>query len=106
MEEVTLDLPGRDAKVEQYLNHIRLMGTAGIHHSTYYSTYAHMANGIWSSEREASRLRRRVHTSFVLMNIISAGVTHPDLRSTLNHPSLFFLWKRQGERAPNSLRSY
>jgi len=40
------------------------------------------------------------------MNIISAGVTHLDLRSTLNHPSLFLRWKRQGDRLPNSLRSY
>ena len=40
------------------------------------------------------------------MNIISAGVTQFDLRSTLNQPWLFFLWKRQGDRLPNSLRSY
>jgi mannonate dehydratase len=51
MEEVTLNLPGRDAKVEEYLRYIRLLGQAGI----YYSTYAHMANGIWSSEREPVR---------------------------------------------------
>lgn len=37
------------------------------------------------------------------MNIISAGVTQLDLRSTLNHPSRFFLWKRQGDRLPNFL---
>src|SRR3990170_133072 len=44
--------------------------------------------------------------SLGLMNIISAGVTQLDLRSSRNHPSLFFLWKRQGDRLPNSLRSY
>jgi mannonate dehydratase len=47
MEEVTLNLPGRDAKIEAYLAYIRLLGKVGIH----YSTYAHMGNGIWSSPR-------------------------------------------------------
>lgn len=47
MEEVTLNLSGRDAKIEEYLAYIRLMGKVGIH----YSTYAHMGNGIWSSPR-------------------------------------------------------
>ena len=51
MEEVTLNLPGRDAKIAEYLDYIRLLGEAGIH----YSTYAHMGNGIWSSEREETR---------------------------------------------------
>ncbi|HQH71956.1 MAG TPA: mannonate dehydratase [bacterium] len=51
MEEVTLNLPGRDAKIEEYLRYIRLMGQAGIH----YSTYAHMGNGIWSSPPETIR---------------------------------------------------
>jgi mannonate dehydratase len=51
MEEVTLNLPGRDEKIEEYLQYIRLMGEAGIH----YSTYAHMGNGIWSSQRETTR---------------------------------------------------
>ena len=47
MEEVTLNLPGRDAKIEQYKTHIRNLGKAGIP----YTTYAHMGNGIWSSTR-------------------------------------------------------
>jgi mannonate dehydratase len=51
MEEITLNLPGRDEKLAEYLDYIRLLGRAGIH----YSTYAHMANGIWSSERESVR---------------------------------------------------
>ena len=48
MPEVTLNLPGRDKKIEEYLNYIRYLGKAGIP----YSTYAHMGNGIWRSERE------------------------------------------------------
>lgn len=52
MEEVTLNLPGRDEKIKAYLAYIRLLGKVGIH----YSTYAHMGNGIWSSpQREQTR---------------------------------------------------
>jgi mannonate dehydratase len=51
MQEVTLNLPGRDEKISEYLTYIRNLGAAGIH----YSTYAHMGNGIWSSEREEIR---------------------------------------------------
>jgi len=47
VEEITLGLPGRDEKIAEYLQYIRNMGAAGIH----YSTYAHMANGIWNSGR-------------------------------------------------------
>ncbi len=46
-----LNLPGRDAKVEEYKQHIRALGKAGIP----YTTYAHMANGIWSTEPELTR---------------------------------------------------
>jgi len=51
MEEVTLNLPGRDRKIEEYLAYLRILGKAGIH----YSTYAHMGNGIWSTEPELTR---------------------------------------------------
>src|SRR5207248_11320321 len=44
MAEVTLNLPGRDQKIEEYKNYLRYLGKAGIH----YTTYAHMGNGIWS----------------------------------------------------------
>ena len=47
MPEVTLNLPGRDQKIEEYLNYIRYLGKAKVP----YSTYAHMGNGIWSSGR-------------------------------------------------------
>jgi mannonate dehydratase len=47
MPEVTLNLPGRDQKIEEYLNYIRYLGKAGVP----YSTYAHMGNGIWRSGR-------------------------------------------------------
>ncbi|MCL2058524.1 MAG: mannonate dehydratase [Oscillospiraceae bacterium] len=43
MPSVTLALEDRDEWIEKYLAHITRIGAAGIH----YSTYAHMANGIW-----------------------------------------------------------
>jgi mannonate dehydratase len=51
MPEVTLNLPGRDEKIEEYKQYLRDLAKAGI----YYTTYAHMGNGIWSSERETTR---------------------------------------------------
>jgi len=51
MPEVTLNLPGRDQKIEEYKTYLRNLGKAGI----YYTTYAHMGNGIWSSGRAAIR---------------------------------------------------
>lgn len=51
MPEVTLNLPGRDAKIEEYKQYLRNLSQAGI----YYTTYAHMGNGIWSSEQEKTR---------------------------------------------------
>ena len=51
MPEVTLNLPGRDAKIEEYKQYLRNLGKAGI----YYTTYAHMGNGIWTSGRTMVR---------------------------------------------------
>ncbi len=49
--EITLNLPGRDAKVEEFKQFIHNIGAAGIK----YNTYAHMGNGIWSSGRVKGR---------------------------------------------------
>ena len=43
-EKIVLNRPGRDEKIEQYKQHLRDLGKAGIT----YTTYAHMGNGIWS----------------------------------------------------------
>ena len=48
---ITLGLPERDAKVEEYKRHIANLGEAGIP----YTTYAHMANGVWSTPAEETR---------------------------------------------------
>jgi mannonate dehydratase len=51
IEEITLNLQGRDQKIEWLKQYIRDTGKAGIG----YITYAHMANGIWSSKPETTR---------------------------------------------------
>ncbi len=51
VDAIVLNLPGRDAKIEEYKYHIRNLGKAGIP----YTTYAHMANGIWSTYGEVTR---------------------------------------------------
>ncbi|MEJ7605477.1 MAG: mannonate dehydratase [Bryobacteraceae bacterium] len=51
IEEVVLNLPGRNEKIAWLKQYIRDTGKAGIG----YITYAHMANGIWSSKPEATR---------------------------------------------------
>ena len=50
-DAIVLNLPNRDAKIEEYKAHLRNLGRAGIP----YTTYAHMANGIWSTETEFTR---------------------------------------------------
>ena len=49
--EITLNLPGRDEKIEEFKQFIHNIGAAGV----MYNTYAHMGNGIWSSERGVGR---------------------------------------------------
>ena len=49
MEEVTLNLPGRDAKIDEYLAYLRNCAAVGV----YYTTYAHMGNGITSARVSA-----------------------------------------------------
>ncbi len=51
MPEVTLNLPGREQKIEEYKQFLRNLGKVGLR----YTTYAHMANGIWNSGREPAR---------------------------------------------------
>jgi mannonate dehydratase len=51
VDDIVLGLPGREAKIELYKKHQRNLAAAGIP----YSTYAHMANGIWSTARETTR---------------------------------------------------
>ena len=50
-DTIVLGLSGRKKKIEEYIGHLRALGKAGIP----YTTYAHMANGIWSTDREPTR---------------------------------------------------
>ncbi len=50
-DAIVLGLENRDAKIEEYKLHLRALGEADIP----YTTYAHMANGVWSSEPENTR---------------------------------------------------
>jgi mannonate dehydratase len=50
-DAIVLGLANQEAKIEEYLEHLRSLGAAGIP----YTTYAHMPNGIWSTEREPTR---------------------------------------------------
>ncbi|MGD8787721.1 MAG: mannonate dehydratase, partial [Phycisphaerales bacterium] len=49
--EIVLNLPGRDEKIEEFKQHLRALAAAGIK----YYLYAHMANGIYNTEREKAR---------------------------------------------------
>jgi mannonate dehydratase len=50
-DAIVLGLSDREEKIEEYKAHLRNLGRAGIP----YTTYAHMANGIWSTDREPTR---------------------------------------------------
>lgn len=50
-DAMVLGLEGRDQKIDQYCDHLRWLAAAGIP----YTTYAHMANGIWSTTPETCR---------------------------------------------------
>src|ERR1019366_3603010 len=49
--EIVLNLPGRDQKIEEYLNYIRYLGKAGIP----YMTYGFEGNGNWRSGTATSK---------------------------------------------------
>lgn len=50
-DAIVLNLPNRNEKVEEYKRYIRALGKAGIP----YTTYAHMANSVWSTNAETTR---------------------------------------------------
>jgi len=50
-DALVLNLPNRDEKIEEYKRYLLALGKAGIP----YTTYAHMANSVWSTEPEKTR---------------------------------------------------
>ena len=51
VEQITLNLPGRDQKIEDFCSFLRMLGAVGVH----YHTYAHMGNGIWTTGKASGR---------------------------------------------------
>jgi mannonate dehydratase len=51
VDAIVLNLENRDEKVAEYLRHIENLGKARIP----YTTYAHMANSVWSTPPESTR---------------------------------------------------
>jgi mannonate dehydratase len=49
--EITLGLPGRDEKIEEFKRNLRALAAVGIRTQL----YAHMANGVWSTPNETNR---------------------------------------------------
>jgi mannonate dehydratase len=80
-DDIVLNLPARDAKIDAYQRHLRHLAAAGIP----YATYAHMANGIWSTARETSRgasaraYDQRLAASAVATGAASGQPFHPPL---------------------------
>jgi mannonate dehydratase len=72
-DAIVLNGPGRDEKIEEYVNHLRNLGKAGIG----YTTYAHMGNGIWSTPRETTRGRASAR-AFDLAKVDTEGAGHWD----------------------------
>ena len=73
MPEVTLNLPGRDQKIEEYKQYLRNLGKAGI----FYTTYAHMGNGIWSSGRATSAAPPRASSTWPAPIKKASGTARP-----------------------------
>jgi len=84
MPEVTLNLPGRDQKIEEYKDYLRNLGKTGI----YYTTYAHMGNGIWSSGR--AEIRGASGREFDVFSPSKQGVWQgATFREPLSHGRVF-----------------
>jgi mannonate dehydratase len=79
-DAIVLNLPNRDAKVEEYKQHIRNLGKAGIP----YTTYAHMGNGIWSTKAELTR-GNATSRAFNLEKAEAGGWTGVEYKLPLTH---------------------
>ena len=96
MPEVTLNLPGRDQKIEEYKQYLRNLGKAGI----YYTTYAHMGNGIWSSGR--ATIRGASAREFDLASPDKYGVWDGKILTSRSPTAASSPRKRSGTTTPTS----
>jgi mannonate dehydratase len=84
VDAITLNLPERDAKIEEYKQHIRNLGKAGIP----YTTYAHMGNGIWSTAPEKTP-RGALGRAFDLSKAEVGHWNGREFRMPLSHDRVF-----------------
>ncbi|MHC4406053.1 MAG: mannonate dehydratase [Planctomycetota bacterium] len=78
MEEVTLNLPNRDKKIDEYIRYLHNVHEAGLT----YTTYAHMGNGIWST---GSALVRGARARVFDLSEAKEGVWRKVFRGPLTH---------------------
>ena len=83
-DAIVLNLPDRDRKIELYLKHLEYLGKAGIP----YTTYAHMGNGIWSTEPEFTRGRAKAR-AFDLSKATEGWWFDQKYSSPLSHGRIF-----------------
>ena len=79
-DALVLNLPNRDEKVEQYKRYIRDLGKAEIP----YTTYAHMANGVWSTAPAQTRGGAPAR-AFDLAKAEEEGQTRRGYKTLLSH---------------------
>jgi mannonate dehydratase len=79
-DAIVLNLPNRDEKVEEYKRYLRALGRAGIP----YTTYAHMANSVWSTEFETTRGGAPAR-AFDLDKARAGLQVHPKFEGPLSH---------------------
>ena len=79
-EAIVLNLPDRDEKVEEYKQHLRNLGSAGIP----FTTYAHMANSVWSTPAETTR-GGAVARAFDLQRLAEGSGARGKYRGDLTH---------------------
>src|SRR4030095_2187481 len=81
VDDIVLNLPERDAKIEVYKRHLRHLAAAGIP----YATYAHIAHGIWRAARGPPRgaspraFAERLAATAVATGASGAQPYHPPL---------------------------
>ena len=80
VDAIVLNLENRDAKVEEYKQHLRNLAAAGIP----CTTYAHMANSVWSTPYELTR-GGAVGRAFDLSRLDEAWGESTDFKGELSH---------------------
>lgn len=83
MDQVTLNLPGREAKIAEYVAFLRNLQKVGVH----YNTYGHMANGIWTTG--TARMRGGVEARMMDLNNCYATWEGRTFKGPLTHGRVY-----------------